>query len=606
MAKDLSMLSVQPTSNAAPTPPSPALKTAALPREAFRPSNSPGFSQVFATSKSETPQRTFKHETRSWKQDHESQNASETAKTPPSAKNSALGMAPPPLSVATPVVIPALLSGPVKSGAEPGDGSATVLSAGAVASQAVVGAQNATHRATPSLASGAIAQQQDAGACVAMLGAMPERAPSAGEAIAELERKFSCRFVDAVGDANSPVEDQGGPIAADPCNADSSQATNATTTLASLPTRPKPDAASSSDSTTPLNDPAHLTQSGTTPAPNGAQPDASLLSLPDSVTLISGAAEGNQTSSTKMAVQNRESIAQQIRPTLPAVPSAIPASAALNKPTVMPNCDAGAGNSFRDSPSQSGSQSAAQAHSSESSHSREDPKFSNSPGSQQPSAAQNGQAASPQNTSGANTNSPASTAALGIQSAHIAAPAAAQVNTSGDSSRASNPSTSTTSPDNQPSSLASAAAANVPSSLSDLNRAPQLYQRVDGAEMHISMDTGALGSIDLRAVVHQGSLSATIGVQRADVQMLLVNELPGLQHSLAQKNFQVNQISVLAGSVGSGANPYGQPRERQNRQGAAPTPAPPFHDASPTLVSGVHASCIVASSVGWSKLSVIA
>jgi len=88
----------------------------------------------------------------------------------------------------------------------------------------------------------------------------------------------------------------------------------------------------------------------------------------------------------------------------------------------------------------------------------------------------------------------------------------------------------------------------LPNSLGDVVKASELYQRVGGAEMHIAMQTDLLGSIDLRTVVHQSSLSATIGVQRADVQSLLANDLPALQHALADQKLHVEQISVLDNS----------------------------------------------------------
>ena len=151
----------------------------------------------------------------------------------------------------------------------------------------------------------------------------------------------------------------------------------------------------------------------------------------------------------------------------------------------------------------------------------------------------------------------------------------------------------------------------LPRSLNDVSQASQLYQRVGGAEMHIAMDTDLLGSIDLRAVVHQGSLSATIGVQRADVQTLLVNELPALQHSLAEKNLQVGQILVTSGSVGSGTSPNSQPHDQQSRQQSSAPHAPIFRDESATTLSSAAASLAVANNLaavasGSARLSVLA
>ena len=149
--------------------------------------------------------------------------------------------------------------------------------------------------------------------------------------------------------------------------------------------------------------------------------------------------------------------------------------------------------------------------------------------------------------------------------------------------------------------------ASLPRSLDDVAQATQLYQRVGGAEMHIAMDTDSLGAIDLRAVVHQGSLSATIAVQRPDVQTLLVNELPALQHSLAEKNLQVNQISVLAGSIGNGTDMNGQQQQQQNRPTNTPMSAAMFGQSDgERAVSGV-ATVELAMTLGSSgRLSVLA
>jgi hypothetical protein len=91
-------------------------------------------------------------------------------------------------------------------------------------------------------------------------------------------------------------------------------------------------------------------------------------------------------------------------------------------------------------------------------------------------------------------------------------------------------------------------------------------------ELRVQMQTDLLGSIDLRAAVHQSTLTATIGVQRDDVQTLLANELPALQHALTEKNLQVAQISVLnhsgGGSLDSRNAPH-DPRREQPRSNPA-------------------------------------
>lgn len=129
------------------------------------------------------------------------------------------------------------------------------------------------------------------------------------------------------------------------------------------------------------------------------------------------------------------------------------------------------------------------------------------------------------------------------------------------------PSASTARPEPPPQPLPQS----LPQSLSDVAKASELYQRVGGSEMHIAMETDLLGAVDLRATMHQSALTATIGVQRADVQALLSNELPALQHTLAEKNFHIEQISVLNNSVGDRAGSGGQQQApAQNQNPSAP------------------------------------
>ncbi|MGB8538722.1 MAG: flagellar hook-length control protein FliK, partial [Acidobacteriaceae bacterium] len=114
----------------------------------------------------------------------------------------------------------------------------------------------------------------------------------------------------------------------------------------------------------------------------------------------------------------------------------------------------------------------------------------------------------------------------------------------------------------------------LPQSLNDVAKASELYQRVGGSEIHIAVETDLLGAVDLRATVRQSALTATIGVQRSDVQTLLSNELPALQHALAGKNFHVEQISVLDHSAGGSGGSSGQQAPAQNQNQSPFTPRP--------------------------------
>ncbi|MGH9756409.1 MAG: flagellar hook-length control protein FliK [Candidatus Acidiferrales bacterium] len=108
--------------------------------------------------------------------------------------------------------------------------------------------------------------------------------------------------------------------------------------------------------------------------------------------------------------------------------------------------------------------------------------------------------------------------------------------------------------------------ASLPASLQDVVNASALYQRMGGADMHINMQMDLLGAVDLHASIHQGALTATIGVQHSDVQALLSNDLPILQHALAEQNLHVEQISVLDHSAGGrmdlGGNAQQQPQQQ--------------------------------------------
>lgn len=303
--------------------------------------------------------------------------------------------------------------------------------------------------------------------------------------------------------------------------------------------------------------------------------------------------------------QSPELIAQRIQPGLPSVgaPPIVTATSAVQSILAANNSGgAGTNNSGNSAAPANGHSTGQGSDSSANAHSSDNSKPTRAADSAQPSNQQsNGGTAPPQNPpTAASLSAPA--VPNPTPPTHVAAQITPQTT---DSASA---------PPNAPSSQAQlpshivAVQANVPQSLADLSQATQLYQRVGGAEIHVSMNTDLLGSIDLRAVVHQGSLSATIGVQRADVQTLLVNELPALQHSLAEKNFQVSQISVLAGSIGSGANPNRQSSDQQNRrQAPASLPTPLFcGEPASTLISRANLSEITRLAGLSTRLSVIA
>jgi flagellar hook-length control protein FliK len=112
----------------------------------------------------------------------------------------------------------------------------------------------------------------------------------------------------------------------------------------------------------------------------------------------------------------------------------------------------------------------------------------------------------------------------------------------------------------------------LPASLGDVSRASEFYQRMGNSEMRIAVETDLLGTIDLHATMHQSTLTATIGVQRSDVQTLLANDLPALQHTLADQHFHIENISVHDNSAGQRMGSSGQ--QENYRQNSPPHTAP--------------------------------
>ena len=85
--------------------------------------------------------------------------------------------------------------------------------------------------------------------------------------------------------------------------------------------------------------------------------------------------------------------------------------------------------------------------------------------------------------------------------------------------------------------------------------------------MHLSIRTEELGTVELRASLHQDSLTAAIGVARGDVQALLSSELAGLHGAMAEHSLQFSSFNVVKGSLGAwSGNSGGQQPGNQNPQ----------------------------------------
>jgi flagellar hook-length control protein FliK len=80
--------------------------------------------------------------------------------------------------------------------------------------------------------------------------------------------------------------------------------------------------------------------------------------------------------------------------------------------------------------------------------------------------------------------------------------------------------------------------------------------------MHVEFLSGALGPMELHAVVNGGSVGAEIHVQGQEAHTLLAAGLPSLERALGERNLRVENISVYQDHAGGGASGG----EKQNQQ----------------------------------------
>lgn len=85
----------------------------------------------------------------------------------------------------------------------------------------------------------------------------------------------------------------------------------------------------------------------------------------------------------------------------------------------------------------------------------------------------------------------------------------------------------------------------------------QVTGHLGQAEIHIEMQAGSLGAVDLRAHVSGDQVGASIAVEHHDAQLMLTNDLPSLHMALTEKNLRVNTLSVSQGMAASTGNGFG-------------------------------------------------
>jgi hypothetical protein len=87
--------------------------------------------------------------------------------------------------------------------------------------------------------------------------------------------------------------------------------------------------------------------------------------------------------------------------------------------------------------------------------------------------------------------------------------------------------------------------------------------------MHVEFRSGALGPLEVHAVVNAGSVGAEIHVQGQEAHTLLAAGLPSLERALGERNLRVENIAVYQDHAGGGMSGG----EKQDQQpGSSPSP----------------------------------
>ena len=110
-----------------------------------------------------------------------------------------------------------------------------------------------------------------------------------------------------------------------------------------------------------------------------------------------------------------------------------------------------------------------------------------------------------------------------------------------------------------------------------------LFAGAGTTEMRISVNTDALGPIELQATSDKDRIGAVIAAAKPETQELLANELPALHQALSERNLQVQQLTVSQGALAggmSGRGGYSQNPDAWQKQAAANYWQPPTEVAS--------------------------
>jgi flagellar hook-length control protein FliK len=113
---------------------------------------------------------------------------------------------------------------------------------------------------------------------------------------------------------------------------------------------------------------------------------------------------------------------------------------------------------------------------------------------------------------------------------------------------------------------------------SDVVHAVRMFERDGQAEMHIGVHSDALGTIDVKTTIREGSVGVSIGVERHEVRSALASELPGLETTLRDHALRLGEVRFhdTGSTLASG---YGNGRQHQSQDFSRP-PVPLFYRAA--------------------------
>ena len=120
-------------------------------------------------------------------------------------------------------------------------------------------------------------------------------------------------------------------------------------------------------------------------------------------------------------------------------------------------------------------------------------------------------------------------------------------------------------------------------------RSASLAGSATSAEMRVEFRNGALGPLEVHAVVNGGSVGAEIHVQGQEAHTLLAASLPALERALGERDLHVSNIAIYQ-------NQSGQEMSGGQRQGQQPGSDPSLR-RSALLWDGPHHSSLESATI---------